>query len=507
MSIRNLGGAELWAAVGVKGLSPGQPSVGWWPAEGGWWWRASRVVPTTKPDGINEFPYFSFLLGDLHPHYMAIPLDLLVIALAVAVLARPEQLRSWPWRLVSVVALAALIPGNTWDVPVFWGIFAACGALAAWRQGELRRGLITLGAIHLVAIVAVLPYTVGYTSQPLGLGIVDEHTPVPSFLIIFGSFVLITLVWLIMPSPEGSSPQAPPKWPASIPIGGALLGIAAALLDMRTLGLVLGLGSCCLHRLVQASLRNPESDKRALVEQVIALALTGGYLIVAGTEILFIRDSFGTRMNTVFKFHYNAWLLLAVGCALAIGSLVAQRGAWRIAAVVTAAVVVLLGGIYPLGATLTKTNHFQVAATLDGSAFARRQYENDLVAIDWLRASGQPRSVVVEAVGGDYTDYARVSTFSGVPTPIGWIGHELQWRGPRDELTRRERLVQDLYQSRDADQAQRTLDTLGASHVFIGRLEREKYGAEAVERLRGWLPVAFQRGDAIVLIRPTVIQR
>jgi uncharacterized membrane protein len=211
-------------------------------------------------------------------------------------------------------------------------------------------------------------------------------------------------------------------------------------------------------------------------------------------------------MNTVFKFHYNAWLLLAVGSALAIGSLVAQRGAGRIAAVVTAALVVLLGGIYPLGATLTKTNHFQVAATLDGSAFARRQYENDLAAIDWLRASGQPRSVVVEAVGGDYTDYARVSTFSGVPTPIGWIGHELQWRGPRDELTRRERLVQDLYQSRDADQAQRTLDTLGVSHVFIGRLEREKYGAEAVERLRGWLPVAFQRGDAIVLIRPTVIQ-
>jgi uncharacterized membrane protein len=112
--------------------------------------------------------------------------------------------------------------------------------------------------------------------------------------------------------------------------------------------------------------------------------------------------------------------------------------------------------------------------------------------------------VVVEAVGGDYTDYARVSTFSGVPTPIGWIGHELQWRGPQDELTRRERLVQDLYQSRDADQALRTLDVLGASHVFIGRLERDKYGAEAVDRLRGWLPVAFQRGDAVVLTRPMV---
>jgi uncharacterized membrane protein len=337
---------------------------------------------------------------------------------------------------------------------------------------------------------------------------VDERTPVASFVIIFGSFVLITLVWLVLPPSDGANERPAPAWTAAIPIGGALLGITTALLDMRTLGVVLVLGACCLHRLILASLRNiQQPDKRALVEQVIALALTVGYFIIAGTEILFIRDSFGTRMNTVFKFHYNAWLLLAIGCALAIGSLVAQRGVRRVGAIAAATVVVLLGGIYPLGATLTKTNHFQAAAALDGSAFARRQSENDLAAIDWLRASGQPRSVVVEAVGGDYTDFARVSTFSGVPTPIGWIGHELQWRGPKDELTRRERLVQDLYQSRDADQARRTLEILGASHVFIGRLEREKYGAESVERLRGWLPVAFQRGDAMVLIRPTVTQQ
>ena len=90
---------------------------------------------------------------------------------------------------------------------------------------------------------------------------------------------------------------------------------------------------------------------------------------------------------------------------------------------------------------------------------------------------------------------------------MGWIGHELQWRGQTDQLTRRERLVQDLYQSRDADQAQRTLDALGASHVFIGRLERQKYGAEAVDRLRGWLTVAFQRGDALVLMRGSAISQ
>ena len=357
------------------------------------------------------------------------------------------------------------------------------------------------------AAIAVVPYIVGYASQPLGIGIVDEHTTVPSFLIIFGGFVLITIVWLLLPPPNGSAEKPAPPWLVAIPITGAVLSVITSVLDMPTLGIVLVLGTLCLHRLFSMMFSRLDGDRQALSETITGLLLTVGFLVIAGTELLFIRDSFGTRMNTVFKFHYNAWVLLALGCALALAGLIGQRGIRRATALIVSAAVILLGGIYPLGATLTKTNHFLGAATLDGSSFARRQYENDLIAIDWLRGTGQPRSSIVEAVGGDYTDFGRVSTFSGIPTPIGWIGHELQWRGPSEEFQRRERLVQDLYQARDGDQAQRTLELLGASHVFVGRLEREKYGADTADRLRTWLPVVFQRGDALVLRRVGAPQR
>jgi uncharacterized membrane protein len=215
--------------------------------------------------------------------------------------------------------------------------------------------------------------------------------------------------------------------------------------------------------------------------------------------MFFIRDSFGTRMNTVFKFHYNAWLLLAIGSALALASLYGRGALCRGAAVVITGIVMTLGGIYPIAATLTKASQFSRSPTLDGSGFAKALYPNDFAAIDWLSDRRQPRMVVVEAVGGDYTDFARVSTFAGMPTPIGWIGHELQWRGPRDEYTQRERLVQDLYQARDPETARRLVDALQASYVFVGTLERDRFGTDVGERLRNWLPVAFQRGDALVL--------
>jgi uncharacterized membrane protein len=56
------------------------------PAWGGiWWWRASRVLQDYALDGgpreiIDEFPMFSYLLGDLHPHVLAMPFALLATA-------------------------------------------------------------------------------------------------------------------------------------------------------------------------------------------------------------------------------------------------------------------------------------------------------------------------------------------------------------------------------------------------------------------------------------------
>lgn len=496
LAIRNIGSTELWSAVGVKGLRAGQEAAGWLPSEGGWWWRASRIVPTTQPDGINEFPFFSFLLGDLHPHFMALPVDVLVVALGTAALLRPEVAESRAWRALSAVALGSLIPMNTWDVPVFWVLFTVLVMMGQWRAGRLLQGARLLAAVFGLGLLAIVPYFVGYGSQPLGLGIVDERTPLPSLLIIFGPFLLLTALWLAFPSADELAGQSP-RWSMAVPLVAVGAGLVCSLLDARSLGLALALGGLCAHRVIVGMLGRSGNH----AEQSAGLLLALGFTVIAGTELVFIRDSFGTRMNTVFKFHYNAWLLLALGTALALGGLLAAGGVRRAAGALAATLVVTGGLVYPVAASATRIGQHQGAPTLDGIAFARQRFPNDFAAIDWLRTSRQPRSVVVEAVGGDYTEFARVSTFGGIPTPIGWIGHELQWRGPNDLYTRRERLVQDLYQARDADAADRIMDALGATHVFVGQLERDRFGTGVGDRLKSWLPIAVQRGETLVLQR------
>ena len=81
------------------------------------WFAASRVIKDT----INEIPSFSFTLGDLHAHVLAIPFTALALAFALQVaLAGPRG--DVAWRSVAEALAAGLSVGvlyaiNSWSYP------------------------------------------------------------------------------------------------------------------------------------------------------------------------------------------------------------------------------------------------------------------------------------------------------------------------------------------------------------------------------------------------------
>lgn len=114
---------------------PGASSL-WRPDDTWWWWRASRVVP----NAIAEFPAFSFLLGDMHPHVMSIGFVLLIVGASVQLYLQPRLVQADAARrhavliLVTLIAVGGAAAVNLWDLPLALALVAGATLLNAARN-------------------------------------------------------------------------------------------------------------------------------------------------------------------------------------------------------------------------------------------------------------------------------------------------------------------------------------------------------------------------------------
>ncbi len=290
--------------------------------------------------------------------------------------------------------------------------------------------------------------------------------------------------------------------------------ITLSLLLAAALGLLWGGGRAGVRTgLASAQGAGPREDGVGMERSTAPMRLSGpaifalllillGVGLVLFPEFFYLRDLFNTRMNTIFKFYFQAWLLWGVAAAYGTAILLQWlRGAW--AAAFRAGLALLLGAalVYPILGVIDKTHGFSPAdgLTLDGSAYLGRWAPDELAAIHWLK-SAEP-GVIVEAVGpggGSYnSEFARIATTSGLPTVIGWVWHEIQWRGS-DELFRdRPGDVERLYVTRDWSQAQDILRRYRIRYVIVGPRERNTYPVYEAKFQQRLTPV-FQQGEFVI---------
>jgi YYY domain-containing protein len=473
-----LGGVATLVLLLLMGnLRGGWNALTW---DGPWstfdWFGQSRIIPDT----INEFPFFSVVVGDLHAHVIAVPMSLLAIAFAVqAGLEGPPRmlrLRGWWETFCAALAIGFLYGSNAWSYPVAAGLLGL--ALAIWALDPEARGRRVRAAAWGATVVALgialmLPFIIEYEPNTRGIGIVDRREAIGAFarhtLVIFGA-----LLWVLAVMYGGWLRDV--RHPVRVIVwGGALAVVALSLLapaDLAGGGAVALLAAVALSRAFARGVTRPE--------RLAWLFAAGGLACIAGPELLFVRDEFEEsqffRINTVFKMGYQAWILLALAGGLALVAAPAwlprvPRAVWRVGALGLIAVSLAFTVVGSVG----RKAGFSDGPRLDGRAWLERTAPGDVAAIDWLRDSAPKDSVVLEAVGDDYSSFgnARISTYTGLATVLGWQGHELQWN--HDIGTRRED-VQTLYSTPDVELARRLLRTYRVRYVVVGPLERTTYG-------------------------------
>lgn len=558
LSAYGFGSAGFYKWLRIDGLSADEGRESWYPSDAFAYFNASRIIPESIAQSaeqggavvtgrvITEFPMFSFLLGDLHPHVMALPFVLLAAAAALTLYRSREPLdvTFWLQRPLALVGVALIVGGlaflNTWDLATMLFVIVAAASISNYlRVRALTPDLaLQIGSFALplvvLAVVAYLPFYVNFSSQANGLGAVVANRTVtepgtrPVHLLIFWLplFAVVVPFCLarILAARERITAVAVAL--ACAPAAFVVLGWALLFgwqnlrnssklegapglfsqIDERGAGwltalILAALLSVALLALWAELTAGDGEDEREGVVFTLGLSATA-LLLILGTEFYYVGDIFNSRMNTVFKLYYQAWLLLSIAGGFSLYYLASRwrftfnrEALFRTGWASLAAIMLAGATLYTVGGTLNRTEGFDATGELRGLHWMPA---DEQAAFAWLREQADGQQVVIaEAVGGDYTETARVSAATGLPTILGWGGHEDQWRGSVAPRVGRFEDVNSMYLAPDLVQARAILEKYDVTYVYVGSVERSKYSDGPLAKFQQ-LPVAFASGSVTI---------
>ncbi|MFM2308829.1 MAG: hypothetical protein RLY87_950, partial [Chloroflexota bacterium] len=460
---------------------------------GDWFMGPSRVIPST----ITEFPFWSFLFGDLHAHVIAMPFLMLALVLAWYAL----EAASLPsiWWLLSGLTVGALAITNSWDTPTLVVIFTGALVRRVWVSDHRWRfplAILQGCAVAGLAVAFYLPFFQQYAPQVGAIDMIKTASPWAAWSAVWGLFLIPSIIITVLLA-----------WKHRL----MRIVTATVLLFLMSAGLLLEYFPQPALAPVLSYLDNPRIWIAVLVALLIPVLLKrqsdnmlwfGLWLtciawgLTGAVEYVYLRDHMSDgdwyRMNTVFKFGMQSWLLLTVGIAATLPALTKKLDEMpRIPATVLAAamlVPLLLGAAFPLGGipsrVMYKINDEQ-QPTLDGLAFMDEgtydaydktiPFKPDYQAMQWLKKNVKGSPVVLQSSIEFYRGYGvRIAANTGFPTVVSPL-HESEQRNP-DVVGARDADVVEFYRSEDPAVKRRILSKYRVSYVVVGIIERAAYG-------------------------------
>jgi uncharacterized membrane protein len=458
-----------------------------------WYPNATRYIFNT----IHEFPIYSWVVADLHGHVFDIPfvITFLSILLSLALRTEPEKGTKYHSHRSRLSAFATFFPYPLWYLPLLglmlslmymtnaWdgliylmlaGLFVLYFHLSALPPEKFRLSLLLEKSFFLPFIFAgaslfvgflifSLPFSLHFKPFVSGIGVLCA----PDFLVQKGSLGPLLF--------EAQHCQRSPWWQLLILYGFFYFFIFSFLAFLTRV-------------------RNIR-----IADTFVLLLIILGTLLIIIPEFIYVKDIYPAhyRANTMFKLVFQSFLLLSITSSYAIIRIISSLRQRRLLVwekvsggffIIVAFFLLSLVFIYPFQAINSYYGELKNRVGLNGTTYLDTLYPSDYKAIAWLNAHVPGQPVILEAQGDSYTDFARVSANTGLPTVLGWTVHEWLWRNSYDIPVQppdpkkvydvpapRIAEVTTLYESSDLQETKRLLNKYHVEYVFIGVMERQKY--------------------------------
>lgn len=471
-----------------------------------WYPNATRFIYNT----IHEFPMYSWTVSDLHGHVLDIPYVLLTLGVIysfllifsrshVVTLGKKVHRFKLRYLLFISLLLSIMYMTNAWDGIIYFLLAALIILILEWQNTtsrfsesaflnkyltrfrflKNRRPLfytvintaISLFIVGVGFAIFSLPFSLSFKPFVSGIGVLCT----PEFLTnikSFGPFLF-----------EKDHCQHSPLWQIIILHGFFYFFVMAYLFIMWN-----------VKRLSQTDIF------------ICSLIILSTVLIII-PEFIYAKDIYPGhyRANTMFKLVFQSYMMLSLCVGFIMYRFIkSQSSKYSIGTIIFLLIsgfLITIIFIYPFQAINSYYAELKTYHGLDGIKYLQNLYPHDYKAITYIRENIEGQPVILEAQGdayggsSSYTDYSRVSAYTGLPTVLGWTVHEWLWRGTYDIPAPRIEEVRLMYESENQDEVKHLLEKYEVKYVFVGQLERDKYPLLNETLFENFGEVIYQSGD------------
>ena len=230
-----------------------------------------------------------------------------------------------------------------------------------------------------------------------------------------------------------------------------------------------------------------ESDSKLFLW--ITLLLVLGLSIPIFTDIFVVNDDIN-RMNTVFKFHFQSWILLNLGASLLIPLAFqdTNKKIYKNTFSYLLGILIILGLIYPIYSLRPRildrfNNEYK---GLEGDYYmkaAKYSQTGNLIdlsstydATDWINNNINGNPVIVEASKELYSWSSNVSINTGLSAVLGWDWHQKQQRSLNsNEVNLRKKQIEEFYTTDSKQFIEDFLKFYSVELIIFGPIEKIHY--------------------------------
>lgn len=406
-----------------------------------WYPNATRFIPFT----IHEFPSYSYVVADLHGHVLNIPYVLLTIAFLFLFFTNQNLMQKY--KILLPLSLGFLISvlymTNAFDGPIYFLFILILLFFSRLNPKEkFSFFIILLSGFFIFSF----PFSSNFKPFVNGIGI----NCAPSFLTKAGKLGPFLF--------EKGNCQKSPFWMMFLLWGYFWLGALIFSVSLRQI-------------------------KKKILYLPILLFIGLGFFysifLILIPEFFYLKDIYPAhfRANTMFKLGYQSFIIssLLYAPTLYLFKIYFKKDFVFYFLKTAFVLFSILVFIYPFFSAPSYYGKLNKKPELDGSIWLYSFYPQDKEIIDFLNKNVKGQPTILEAQGDSYTDYERISSYTGLPTVAGWFVHEWLWRGTPVFVSKRIPDIKTIYETSDPNLTFSLLQKYYVKYVIISTLEREKY--------------------------------